>query len=145
MSIESIFAQKITNLLKKKCLLNDESDLDNYIKHLIQKDETDYDGELDIEGVYSKYKNNYSNYYSKKNEYDISSLNTNCSSSEIFEINDEFNERNNSFENNDYFKNSYFNDDKERDINEIVQDSIDEIIDEELNIDKFIRELFLCI
>jgi hypothetical protein len=126
-------------------LLNDESDLDNYIKHLIQKDETDYDGELDIEGVYSKYKNNYSNYYSKKNEYDISSLNTNCSSSEIFEINDEFNERNNSFENNDYFKNSYFNDDKERDINEIVQDSIDEIIDEELNIDKFIRELFLCI
>ena len=145
MSIESIFAQKITNLLKKKCLLNDESDLDNYIKHLIQKDETDYDGELDIEGVYSKYKNNYSNYYSKKNEYDISSLNTNCSSSEIFEINDEFNERNNSFENNDYFKNSYFNDDKERDINEIVQDSIDEIIDEELNIDKFIRELFLCV
>ena len=145
MSIESMFAQKITNLLKKKSLLNDESDLDNYIKHLIQKDETDYDGELDIEGVYSKYKNNYSNYYSKKNEYDISSLNTNCSSSEIFEINDEFNERNNSFENNDYFKNSYFNDDKERDINEIVQDSIDEIIDEELNIDKFIRELFLCI
>jgi hypothetical protein len=145
MSIESKFAQKVTNLLKKKCLLNDESDLDNYIKHLIQKDETDYDGELDIEGVYSKYKNNYSNYYSKKNEYDISSLNTNCSSSEIFEINDEFNERNNSFENNDYFKNSYFNDDKERDINEIVQDSIDEIIDEELNIDKFIRELFLCI
>ena len=140
MSIESKFAQKVTNLLKKKCLLNDESDLD-----LIQKDETDYDGELDIEGVYSKYKNNYSNYYSKKNEYDISSLNTNCSSSEIFEINDEFNERNNSFENNDYFKNSYFNDDKERDINEIVQDSIDEIIDEELNIDKFIRELFLCI
>ena len=145
MSIESKFAQKVTNLLKKKCLLNDESDLDNYIKHLIQKDETDYDGELDIEGVYSKYKNNYSNYYSKKNEYDISSLNTNCSSSEIFEINDEFNERNNSFENNDYFKNSYFNDDKERDINEIVQDSIDEIIDEELNIDKFIRELFLCV
>ena len=145
MSIESMFAQKITNLLKKKSLLNDESDLDYYIKQLIQKDETDYDGELDIEGVYSKYKNNYSNYYSKKNEYDISSLNTNCSSSEIFEINDEFNERNNSFENNDYFKNSYFNDDKERDINEIVQDSIDEIIDEELNIDKFIRELFLCI
>ena len=145
MSIESMFAQKITNLLKKKSLLNDESDLDYYIKQLIQKDETDYDGELDIEGVYSKYKNNYSNYYSKKNEYDISSLNTNCSSSEIFEINDEFNERNNSFENNDYFKNSYFNDDKERDINEIVQDSIDEIIDEELNIDKFIRELFLCV
>ena len=65
MSIESMFAQKITNLLKKKSLLNDESDLDYYIKQLIQKDETDYDGELDIEGVYSKYKNNYSNYYSK--------------------------------------------------------------------------------
>ena len=62
MSIESMFAQKITNLLKKKSLLNDESDLDYYIKQLIQKDETDYDGELDIEGVYSKYKNNYSNY-----------------------------------------------------------------------------------
>lgn len=145
MSIESMFAQKITNLLKKKSLLNDESDLDYYIKQLIQKDETDYDGELDIEGVYSKYKNNYSNYYSKKNEYDNSSLNTNCSSYGIFEINDEFNERNSTFENNDYFKNSDFNDDKERDINEIVQDSIDEIIDEELNIDKFIRELFLCV
>ena len=145
MSNESMFAQKITNLLKKKCLLNDESDLDYYIKQLIQKDETDYDGELDIEGVYSKYKNNYYNYYSKKNEYDNSSLNTNCSSYGIFEINDEFNERNSTFENNDYFKNSDFNDDKERDINEIVQDSIDEIIDEELNIDKFIRELFLCI
>ncbi len=145
MSNESMFAQKITNLLKKKCLLNDESDLDYYIKQLIQKDETDYDGELDIEGVYSKYKNNYYNYYSKKNEYDNSSLNTNCSSYGIFEINDEFNERNSTFENNDYFKNSDFNDDKERDINEIVQDSIDEIIDEELNIDKFIRELFLCV
>jgi hypothetical protein len=145
MSNESMFAQKITNLLKKKCLLNDESDLDYYIKQIIQKDETDYDGELDIEGVYSKYKNNYYNYYSKKNEYDNSSLNTNCSSYGIFEINDEFNERNSTFENNDYFKNSDFNDDKERDINEIVQDSIDEIIDEELNIDKFIRELFLCV
>lgn len=145
MSIESMFAQKITNLLKKKSLLNDESDLDYYIKQLIQKDETDYDGELDIEGVYSKYKNNYSNYYSKKNEYDNNSLSTNCSSYENFEINEEFNERNSTFENNDYFKNSDFNDDKERDINEIVQDSIDEIIDEELNIDKFIRELFLCV
>ncbi len=154
MTTESTFARKVITILKYNLLLKKPSDLEYFIKLLILKDKKNYDGELDIEGKYINYKKKHINDFNLY-QYDRcknNSSDTNCSSNENNEINTEnnFSKNNdvtdnniiqNNFSDNSYF---YYNIEK-KDIDEIIDDSINEIIDKELNIDWVIEELFLCI
>ena len=153
MTIESKFARKVTTILKYNYLLNKPSDLESFINLLILKDKKNYDGELDIEGKYINYKKKHINDFNLY-QYDNNKNNssdTNFSSNENIVINTEnyFSKKNDVTDNNiiqNYFSDNscfYYNI-EEKDIDEIIDDSINEIIDKELNIDWVIEELFLC-